>query len=418
MKTKLLLKIFSVLFAFTCLSASATTDVWTFDKATVSSQKWLTPDNYSDYLPDGWYAPSSTWAFSILPQNGKQYLLSGVNSGFESKFQPFYAHGGSLTLEISTRYSPYGPQEFFIWKATKEGDTYTLGEAVVSTKLTVDQTPQEFTYTLPEDGYYAMSFYSGVMLGSVSNTYEPASSATSDVWTFDKAEPTGAGWVNSGNYTTYLPGGWYAPSYGWAFQIVKDGDTQVLKSGVPDYCMGDRYQPLYAHGGSITFKMKKANTVTTTEFYLWKANKNGDSFTLGEKIVNETLSLGQDEWTESTFTLPEDGYYAFSVVTGTMILSVTNTYEGAAVTYTVSGTVVDEAGVPVADANVAVGNASAVTDAEGKYTIAGLADGTYDLVAYKSGYENATASVTVSGADVTVDPITLSAVKWYIGGYV
>lgn len=245
-----------------------------------------------------------------------------------------------------------------------------------------------------------------------------SASATTDVWTFDKAEPTGAGWVNSGNYTTYLPGGWYAPSYGWTFQIVKDGDTQVLKSGVPDYYMSERYQPLYAHGGSITFKMKKANTVTATEFYIWKANKNGDSFTLGEKIVNETLSLGQDEWTESTFTLPEDGYYAFSVVTQTMILSVTNTYEGAAVTYTVSGTVVDEAGAPVADANVAVGSASAITDAEGKYTIAGLADGTYDLVASKSGYENATASVTVSGADVTVDPITLSAVKWYLGGYV
>ena len=245
-----------------------------------------------------------------------------------------------------------------------------------------------------------------------------SASATTDVWTFDKAEPTGSGWVNSSNYATYLPDGWYAPSSGWAFQIVKDGDTQVLKSGVGVDWMGDRYQPLYAHGGSVTFKMKKANDVTATELYIWKADKNGDSFTLGEKIVNETLTLGQDEWTESTFTLPEDGYYAFSVVTQTMILSVSNTYEGAAVTYTVSGTVVDEAGAPVADANVAVGSAGAVTDAEGKYTIPGLADGTYDLVASKSGYENATASVTVSGADVTVDPITLSAVKWYLGGYV
>ena len=245
-----------------------------------------------------------------------------------------------------------------------------------------------------------------------------SASATTDVWTFDKAEPTGSGWVNSSNYATYLPDGWYAPSSGWAFQIVKDGDTQVLKSGVGVDWMGDRYQPLYAHGGSVTFKMKKANDVTATELYIWKADKNGDSFTLGEKIVNETLTLGQDEWTESTFTLPEDGYYAFSVVTQTMILSVSNTYEGAAVTYTVSGTVVDEAGAPVADANVAVGSAGAVTDAEGKYTIPGLADGTYDLVASKSGYENATPSVTVSGADVTVDPITLSAVKWYLGGYV
>lgn len=420
MKTKLLMRIFSVLFAFTCLSASATTDVWTFDKTPVSgqNQKWLTSDNYSDYLPEGWYAPSSTWAFSILPQNGKQYLLSGVNSGFESKFQPFYAHGGSLKLEMLTRYGNSISSEFYIWKATKSGDSFTLGDVVVNTNVDVDGTVKELTYDLPEDGYYALSFYSGVMLASVSNTYEPASSMVSDVWTFDKAEPTGAGWVNSGNYTTYLPDGWYAPNYNWNFQIVKDGDTQVLKSGIGVDLLSERYQPLYAHGGSITFKMKKANTVTDTEFYLWKANKNGDSFTLGEKIVNETLSLGQDAWTESTFALPEDGYYAFSVVTGTMILSVTNTYEGAAVTYTVSGTVVDEAGAPVADVNVAVGSASAVTDAEGKYTIPGLADGTYDLVASKSGYENATASVTVSGADVTVDPITLSAVKWYLGGYV
>lgn len=138
MKTKLLLKIFSVLFAFTCLSASATTDVWTFDKTSVSSQKWLTSDNYSDYLPEGWYAPSSTWAFSIFPQNGKQYLLSGVNSSFESKFQPFYAHGGSLKLEMLTRYGNSISSELYIWKATKSGDSFTLGDVVVNTNVDVD----------------------------------------------------------------------------------------------------------------------------------------------------------------------------------------------------------------------------------------------------------------------------------------
>ena len=263
MKTKLLLKIFFVLFAFTCLGTSAKTDVWTFDKTAVSGNTAVNSTNYADYLPDGWYAPSYNYGFAILPIDGKQYLISTVSQRYNERFLPFYARKGTLTVKARARFGSSATYQIHIYKATQNGDSFTAGESVVDGTIAVDKNDKDFTYTIPEDGYYA-----------------------------------------------------------------------------------------------------------------------------------------------------------FSAQSGTAVLSVSNTYEAAAQTYTVSGTVVDVDGVPLAEANVTLGGSSAGTDAEGKYSLADIADGNYDLTVAKEGYENASVSVTVSGADLTVDPVTLRVEKWNIAGYV
>ena len=85
-----------------------------------------------------------------------------------------------------------------------------------------------------------------------------------------------------------------------------------------------------------------------------------------------------------------------------------------AATYTVSGTITLSGGGALQGATVtATGGSSspsATTDSSGSYTITGLADGTYTLTPTLSGYAftPATASVTVSGADVTGQNFTAS----------
>ena len=76
--------------------------------------------------------------------------------------------------------------------------------------------------------------------------------------------------------------------------------------------------------------------------------------------------------------------------------------------YTVSGTVTDGAN-PLADVTVSAGNGkTATTDAQGAYSLE-LADGTYTLTATKTGYDDATKSVTVNGANLTGQNMTMTA---------
>jgi TonB-linked SusC/RagA family outer membrane protein len=78
----------------------------------------------------------------------------------------------------------------------------------------------------------------------------------------------------------------------------------------------------------------------------------------------------------------------------------------AAQTGTITGTVVDQAGGPVSPARVLLGatNKGAVTNQEGKYVIAGVATGTYELRVAIIGYAGETQRVTVGvGESVTAD---------------
>lgn len=223
--------------------------------------------------------------------------------------------------------------------------------------------------------------------------------------------------INADNYTEYLPDGWYALSYKWGFSIDPlDGKQYLACKANTDF--NTRFIPFYAHGGTITIKARAKYDGYSYSIYVYKATRNGDSFTAGSNLITATVTSTTDQ-DVTTYTLPEDGYYALSGENGAYILSITNTYEAAVTTtYTVSGSVIDADGNPVEGATVSLPGANVQTDTEGKYSIEGIEDGTYDLTVSKEGYQNATASVTVSGGDLTVDPITLQLEKWSIAGYV
>ncbi|XCF06687.1 TonB-dependent receptor [Tamlana crocina] len=83
-----------------------------------------------------------------------------------------------------------------------------------------------------------------------------------------------------------------------------------------------------------------------------------------------------------------------------MLLSV-----GSVMAQSISGNVKDEAGVPLPGVNVILEGTSkgSVTDFDGNYSIDNVENGTYTLVASFLGYAKFTQSVSVSGADVSVN---------------
>lgn len=77
-------------------------------------------------------------------------------------------------------------------------------------------------------------------------------------------------------------------------------------------------------------------------------------------------------------------------------------------TYGVSGTVIGPDKEPVEGATVRLAGQSAVTDAQGNYSISGIENGTYEIAVSAPGFAAATKSITVKDADMTVEAIQLS----------
>ncbi len=71
----------------------------------------------------------------------------------------------------------------------------------------------------------------------------------------------------------------------------------------------------------------------------------------------------------------------------------------------ISGTVKDNDGMPIPGANIILEGTSkgAVTDIDGKYSVANVENGTYTMVASYLGYSESRKSITVEGTDLTVD---------------
>ena len=89
---------------------------------------------------------------------------------------------------------------------------------------------------------------------------------------------------------------------------------------------------------------------------------------------------------------------------------------------TLAGRIVDsEAGRPVADARVAIegSTASTTTDADGRFTLAGVPAGPQRLVVSRDGFETVRAEVTVAGGSTTVDvrlPFALNVTESVVVG--
>ncbi|MDR1404594.1 MAG: leucine-rich repeat protein, partial [Candidatus Methanoplasma sp.] len=90
--------------------------------------------------------------------------------------------------------------------------------------------------------------------------------------------------------------------------------------------------------------------------------------------------------------------------------------------YTVSGTVKDSDSAGIEGAKVSLGTNgvyTALTDADGKYTIANVPADTYNITVTKAGYVTGTiSSVTVSSSDVTGKDISLNVSKYTVSGTV
>jgi len=90
-----------------------------------------------------------------------------------------------------------------------------------------------------------------------------------------------------------------------------------------------------------------------------------------------------------------------------VLLSLTVLLSGQRHGGTVTGRVTDEAGMPMAGATVMISGAGAGVAAgnDGRYTLRGLGDGTYDIRISFTGYEPVDTAVTVNGSarlDVTL----------------
>ncbi len=95
-------------------------------------------------------------------------------------------------------------------------------------------------------------------------------------------------------------------------------------------------------------------------------------------------------------------------VTDVLVKDIHYAGQAEAAVYQVTGKVTDAEGSPVEGAKVTAGDAEAVTDAEGTYTLE-LADGVYDITVVKDGYITGTGSVEVSGQNAEAADIVLDA---------
>jgi len=115
------------------------------------------------------------------------------------------------------------------------------------------------------------------------------------------------------------------------------------------------------------------------------------------------------EFKEISIPIDFDGYIAIAA-NQIYLDDLTNTWGGTTVVskYPVSGKVVDNSGSPIQGVSVLIsGYPAATTDAQGAYTIADVAEGSYSISATKLGYKNGTGSVTVSGGAATAANIVM-----------
>ena len=76
--------------------------------------------------------------------------------------------------------------------------------------------------------------------------------------------------------------------------------------------------------------------------------------------------------------------------------------------HAVSGKVVDAEGAAIEGATVRLDKTKVKTGADGTFSFADIEEGEHTLSIAKEGYEDVSQQVTVSGADLAIDPITLN----------
>ena len=137
------------------------------------------------------------------------------------------------------------------------------------------------------------------------------------------------------------------------------------------------------------------------EFTADTTDGNAITFTISDLIPNEDYEVFCDGNSFALLTATNNGSIQFSnsdwLTARTFTIKQVSTKTG-----TLTGTVTEKAtGDPIEGATVTAGTRSAITGADGKYTIKGLLPGTYDVTVSASDYAPVSKSATITAGETT-----------------
>lgn len=244
-----------------------------------------------------------------------------------------------------------------------------------------------------------------------------------DTYTFGKKAVTSRTYLQQSDYTQYLPDGWgMLGTYQWSVQnnVGIDGAQCLVGPSFVSDPAGSAIV-FYARKGTVSFNLQSYGYNPTPTLTVLKATVSGASYTCGETLAvksTDDMALSDETFKYITVSVDEDGYIGFTIDMSTRINDITNTYEAAASTFAISGTVTDAAGTPVSGASVATTGASATTGDDGSFTVDGLLAGDYTISVTKAGYKPASVTQTISDADISGLAIVLTDDESVLAGKV
>jgi uncharacterized repeat protein (TIGR01451 family) len=154
--------------------------------------------------------------------------------------------------------------------------------------------------------------------------------------------------------------------------------------------------------GTVTFDVANAGAGSMG----WIAEANDSWLTIesgnygkNNGTITVHYSVDSDEERVGTITIVAPG-----IENGSQVVEI-KTSEGNQETgdYTASGTLKDNAGQPIANATVQIGDKSVVTDTNGNWEITGLANGEYTATATKDGIKFESQNLVVNGENITLN---------------
>lgn len=160
--------------------AETKTTTWTFPNTT----GYLMANDYQSYLPAGWVwdNPNDGCYWRIAAKAGQYGLVTPLASDIEQAGHMIvYLHKGTLAFPKCGYIANQPGNTFTLNKVTKDGENYTIGDAVKENLVVTLNTfminapfnPVE----VPEDGYYTFTFAKPTLLVQIENTFEATAAA-------------------------------------------------------------------------------------------------------------------------------------------------------------------------------------------------------------------------------------------------
>lgn len=258
-------------------------------------------------------------------------------------------------------------------------------------------------------------------------TASASAETVTDTWTFNKPA---TGILSNFTFETdesspkyygnFLPEGWVIPGTnrlgGWGYNLREGIDNMPCLVSPSGGTSKDVALVFYAHKGTLGFNMKGHTSYTVIR--LFDATPDGDSYTIGDLAIMKEVEDLPAYYKVTDIEVPADGYYALTISGEQYINDISNTYEAAASTFSVGGTVTDETQTPLEGVTVKVGEAETSTDAEGKWSVPDLAAGLYTAEFSKTGYVSESAAFGIENDDITDLTVVMKQIETVLTGTV